>query len=188
MCEAPRRGSIRPRERRDRCCLISIGGIGFAGAKELLGRRSGVGLGLRAARLLHRIGAILRGHHRLELHLLLGCERQELVGGLPDLKRPFRLLAAGSDGIEGYSVISQGAHDLRLHPHALFMSLHGSIEPRTRIGVDVSNLEVTVEGDKATARFRQDYTSDTLNVTSRKTLDMVKSGNRWLIVRESTGS
>ena len=62
------------------------------------------------------------------------------------------------------------------------------IEPRTRIGVGVSNLEVTVEGDKATARFRQEYTSDTLNVTSRKTLDMVKSGNRWLIVRESTGS
>jgi tetratricopeptide (TPR) repeat protein len=62
------------------------------------------------------------------------------------------------------------------------------IEPRTRIGVDVNNLEVTVNGDKATARFRQDYTSDTLNVTSRKTLDMVKSGNRWLIVRESTGS
>ncbi|MFN7120660.1 MAG: tetratricopeptide repeat protein [Hydrogenophaga sp.] len=62
------------------------------------------------------------------------------------------------------------------------------IEPRTRIGVDVNNLEVTVDGDKATARFRQDYTSDTLNVTSRKTLDMVKSGNRWLIVRESTGS
>jgi tetratricopeptide (TPR) repeat protein len=62
------------------------------------------------------------------------------------------------------------------------------IEPRSRIGVDVSNLEVTVDGDKATARFRQDYTSDTLNVTSRKTLDMVKSGNRWLIVRESTGS
>jgi tetratricopeptide (TPR) repeat protein len=62
------------------------------------------------------------------------------------------------------------------------------IEPRTRIGVEVSNLEVSVEGDKATARFRQDYTSDTLNVTSRKTLDMVKSGNRWLIVRESTGS
>jgi Flp pilus assembly protein TadD/ketosteroid isomerase-like protein len=62
------------------------------------------------------------------------------------------------------------------------------IEPRSRIGVDVNNLEVTVDGDKATARFRQDYTSDTLNVTSRKTLDMVKSGNRWLIVRESTGS
>lgn len=62
------------------------------------------------------------------------------------------------------------------------------IEPRTRIGVDVNNLEVLVNGDKATARFRQDYTSDTLNVTSRKTLDMVKSGNRWLIVRESTGS
>jgi tetratricopeptide (TPR) repeat protein len=62
------------------------------------------------------------------------------------------------------------------------------IMPRARIGVDVSDLSVTVNGDRATARFRQAYSSDTLNVTSRKSLDMVKSGNRWLIVRESTGS
>ena len=62
------------------------------------------------------------------------------------------------------------------------------IEPRSRIGVDISDLNVTVNGDRATARFRQDYTSDNLNITSRKTLDLVKSGARWLIVRESTGS
>ena len=62
------------------------------------------------------------------------------------------------------------------------------IEPRSRIGVEVSDMAVTVNADRATARFRQAYTSDTLNVTSRKTLDLVKSGNRWLIVRESTGS
>lgn len=62
------------------------------------------------------------------------------------------------------------------------------IVPRSRIGVDISDLNVSVNGDRATARFRQAYSSDTLNVTSRKTLDMVKSGNRWLIVRESTGS
>lgn len=62
------------------------------------------------------------------------------------------------------------------------------IEPRSRIGVELSDLAVTVNADRATARFRQDYTSDTLNITSRKTLELVKSGNRWLIVRESTGS
>lgn len=62
------------------------------------------------------------------------------------------------------------------------------IVPRARIGVDISNLNITVNGNRATARFRQAYSSDTLNVTSRKTLDMVKTGNRWLIVRESTGS
>ncbi|MDO8906848.1 MAG: tetratricopeptide repeat protein [Hydrogenophaga sp.] len=62
------------------------------------------------------------------------------------------------------------------------------IVPRQRINVEVSDLDVAVEGDRATARFRQVYTSDTLNVTSLKTLDMVKSGNRWLIVKESTGS
>ncbi len=62
------------------------------------------------------------------------------------------------------------------------------IEPRQRISVEVNDLDVAVEGARATARFRQVYTSDTLNVTSVKTLDMVKSGNRWLIVKESTGS
>jgi tetratricopeptide (TPR) repeat protein len=62
------------------------------------------------------------------------------------------------------------------------------IVPRNRIDVDVSDLSVSVNGDRASAKFRQAYSSDTINVTSRKTLDMVKSGNRWLIVRESTGS
>lgn len=62
------------------------------------------------------------------------------------------------------------------------------IVPRQRINVEVNDLDVAVEGDRATARFRQIYTSDTLNVTSLKTLDLVKSGNRWLIVKESTGS
>jgi tetratricopeptide (TPR) repeat protein len=62
------------------------------------------------------------------------------------------------------------------------------IVPRARINVEVTDLAITVNGNQATARFRQDYSSDTLNVNSRKTLDMVKSNNRWLIVRESTGS
>lgn len=62
------------------------------------------------------------------------------------------------------------------------------IVPRSRIGVEVNDLSVQVNGDRATARFLQAYTSDTLNVSSRKTLELVKSGGRWLIVRESTGS
>ncbi len=62
------------------------------------------------------------------------------------------------------------------------------IMPRNRIDVDISELSVSVNGDRASAKFRQAYSSDSLSVTSRKTLDLVKSGNRWLIVRESTGS
>ncbi|AOW12943.1 DUF4440 domain-containing protein [Hydrogenophaga crassostreae] len=62
------------------------------------------------------------------------------------------------------------------------------IVPRSRIEVGISDMTVTINGDRATAQFRQDYASDTFNVTSRKTLDMVKSGGRWLIVREATGS
>ena len=62
------------------------------------------------------------------------------------------------------------------------------IMPRSRIKVEVTDLSIHVNGDRATARFRQQYNSDNLNSSSRKTLEMVKAGNRWLIVRETTGS
>lgn len=62
------------------------------------------------------------------------------------------------------------------------------IVPRNRIDVDISDLTISVDGDRAVARFSQAYRSDAVNVTSRKTLDMVRQGERWLIVRESTGS
>ncbi len=59
---------------------------------------------------------------------------------------------------------------------------------RNKIEVDISDLTVKVDGDKAQARFRQNYKSGSLNVSSRKTLDMVNQAGRWAIVRESTGS
>lgn len=61
------------------------------------------------------------------------------------------------------------------------------IVSKSKINVKLSNLSVDVKGSKATAKFKQDYSADTLNISSRKTLDMAKTGERWLIVRESTG-
>jgi len=62
------------------------------------------------------------------------------------------------------------------------------IVSKSRIQVKLSNLAIAVQGSKATARFKQDYSADTLNVSSRKTLDMARIGDHWVIVRESTGS
>lgn len=59
---------------------------------------------------------------------------------------------------------------------------------KTRISVKLDNLTASVHGDKATAKFKQGYSADSLNVSSRKTLDLVKAGDRWVIVRESTGN
>jgi tetratricopeptide (TPR) repeat protein len=58
---------------------------------------------------------------------------------------------------------------------------------KSSISVTLRDFAVSVTGDKAQARFRQFYKSDALSVSSRKTLDMVKAGERWVIVRESTG-
>ncbi|TFZ08714.1 L,D-transpeptidase Cds6 family protein [Ramlibacter humi] len=58
---------------------------------------------------------------------------------------------------------------------------------KSRISVRLSDLNVSVNGSKATAKFKQAYSADSLNVSSRKTLELHKVGDRWLIVRESTG-
>jgi tetratricopeptide (TPR) repeat protein len=59
---------------------------------------------------------------------------------------------------------------------------------KSRISVKLSNLSVSVQGGKAVAKFKQDYSANSLNVSSRKTLDLAKVGERWVIVKESTGS
>ncbi|WP_296527481.1 tetratricopeptide repeat protein [Rhodoferax sp.] len=59
---------------------------------------------------------------------------------------------------------------------------------KNTISVKLDNVSVTVNDSQAVAKFRQDYRSGTLAVSSRKTLDLVKTGNRWLIVKESTGN
>ncbi len=58
---------------------------------------------------------------------------------------------------------------------------------KSSISVKLNDLVISGNGAKATAKFKQSYAADSLNVTSRKTLELVKAGERWVIVRESTG-
>jgi tetratricopeptide (TPR) repeat protein len=59
---------------------------------------------------------------------------------------------------------------------------------KSKISVGLENLSVVVSANKATAKFRQDYKAGELAVSSRKTLELVKNGDRWHIVKESTGN
>jgi tetratricopeptide (TPR) repeat protein len=62
------------------------------------------------------------------------------------------------------------------------------ILPRKRIAVEISDLRVSVNGDKAQAHFKQTYESDTLTTSGHKTLDLVRSpSGKWLIKQESVG-
>jgi Flp pilus assembly protein TadD len=62
------------------------------------------------------------------------------------------------------------------------------ILPRKRIAVEISDLRVSVNGDKAEAHFKQTYESDTLTTSGHKTLDLVRSpSGKWLIKQESVG-
>ncbi len=62
------------------------------------------------------------------------------------------------------------------------------ITSKSKISVRLENLTVTTSGNSAVAKFRQDYKANGLSVSSRKTLDLVKAGDRWQIVKESTGT
>jgi tetratricopeptide (TPR) repeat protein len=58
---------------------------------------------------------------------------------------------------------------------------------KNKISVKLSNVVVNVTGSTAKARFKQDYDADALSVSSTKTLSLAKVGDRWVIVRESSG-
>ncbi|MFZ5549400.1 MAG: tetratricopeptide repeat protein [Pseudomonadota bacterium] len=62
------------------------------------------------------------------------------------------------------------------------------IATRKQIKVELRDLQVAVDGDLATARFRQIYSSDALSASSRKTLRLVRANGRWLIQQESVGN
>jgi tetratricopeptide (TPR) repeat protein len=61
-------------------------------------------------------------------------------------------------------------------------------KPR-KIEVDIDNPRVKFdEKNRAIVSFRQTYKSGAMNVTSAKTLVMVKNGDKWLIQQERSGS
>jgi tetratricopeptide (TPR) repeat protein len=62
------------------------------------------------------------------------------------------------------------------------------IMSKSNISLKLESMNVTVTGNKAVARFRQDYRASGLAVSSRKTLELSKVGNNWLITKESTGN
>jgi tetratricopeptide (TPR) repeat protein len=61
-------------------------------------------------------------------------------------------------------------------------------KPR-KIEVQIDDPKVKfVDGNRATVSFRQSYKSGALDISSNKTLTMVKSGDKWQILREQVGS
>ena len=61
------------------------------------------------------------------------------------------------------------------------------IEGKSKISVRLEGLQVAVNGNKATAKFRQDYRANGIAISSRKTLELAKQGESWKIVREAVG-
>lgn len=61
------------------------------------------------------------------------------------------------------------------------------IEKPKSIEVEIAAQSITVNGNTATAVFRQTYRSDVLRNVTRKTLRLEKSGDRWLITQERAG-
>lgn len=56
---------------------------------------------------------------------------------------------------------------------------------KSKITVQLSDVSVTVNNDRATVNFLQNYSADKLQQKARKTLELVLNGGRWLIVRET---
>jgi tetratricopeptide (TPR) repeat protein len=62
------------------------------------------------------------------------------------------------------------------------------IEGKGRINVQIESAQVTINGNTATIKFRQIYTSDRLNAKSRKIMLMNKQGGKWHIKQERSAN
>ncbi len=62
------------------------------------------------------------------------------------------------------------------------------IEGKGKINVRVDDANVAIDGNTATIKFKQFYTSDRLSATSRKVLVLTKQDGKWLIKQERSGS
>ena len=62
-----------------------------------------------------------------------------------------------------------------------------SIVGKPAITVTVNDLKTSVQGERATASFRQYYASGGYKATTRKTLRLQREGDKWRITREETG-
>lgn len=62
------------------------------------------------------------------------------------------------------------------------------IEGKGHISVQIEEAKVTLEGNTATVKFRQIYTSDRLTANSKKILVLTKQGSKWQIKQERAAS
>lgn len=62
------------------------------------------------------------------------------------------------------------------------------ITARTPIAITLHNLQVTLAGDQATAKFQQNQVTGSPSTTIPKVLSLRNESGNWRIVRESTGS
>jgi len=61
------------------------------------------------------------------------------------------------------------------------------IDKPGKLQVSIDDIKISLANDKATVRFRQNYTSATLQSSTGKTLVLVKSAGKWLIQQERVG-
>ena len=68
---------------------------------------------------------------------------------------------------------------------AWLASRKSRIVTRNTVEVNLSNIDVVVEGNRASAKFRQQYRSNVMKDDTQRTLEFRDIGGRWLITGES---
>ena len=91
------------------------------------------------------------------------------------------------------ALVERGLAESRTRAQALIMAGlvycgEQRINKPGAIQVSVESLRVTVDGDTATAKFRQHYKSATLKTSSNKILQLGKRDGKWLILQERVGN
>lgn len=60
------------------------------------------------------------------------------------------------------------------------------ITSKKHISIKLTGMSISLDKNKATAKFQQNYKASGFSATGTKKLELTKAGDRWLIVSEAT--
>lgn len=116
------------------------------------------------------------------------ADSKPAAGGKQDVEKAIRDWAAAWSKKDIKAYLASYAHDFQTpggEPRSAWEAERARrINKPEPIQVGVENIQVAVDGDRATAKFRQHYKSGKLKTAATKAMVMVRRDGRWLIQQE----
>ena len=120
------------------------------------------------------------------------AETKPAIGGKPDVEKAIRDWAAAWAGKNVKAYLAAYASDFKTPGGESRAAWEAErtrrIDKPDPIQISIEKMQITIEGDQATAKFRQYYKSGKYKSSATKAMDLVRRDGKWLIQQEQVSN